>query len=279
MAKHRYELDEKKIARFKKEGRGTGRGKDYKPWLKIQDVSSLGRSTRVFCFKTGREHHCLSDLETGLFFLLDWSEAVTDLREQFPLDRAVTRALAKQMGIKHPRDNRTETDIVMTTDFLVDLRAGSRVRRVALSVKIAAELDKARVIEKQELERRYWQRENVEWYLVTDRDLPKQRIDSLRWLHEMRSLEHFEQPHPDYWNDRCSQFLAQFQRVRGGLIREFLSHLENTCQFKPGEGLTVLRHLAANRLLGLDLDRPFSTGDSISRLTVLAKPQSERRQA
>lgn len=71
MAKHRYELDEKKIARFKKEGRGTGRGKDYKPWLKIQDVSSLGRSTRVFCFKTGREHHCLSDLETGLFFLLD----------------------------------------------------------------------------------------------------------------------------------------------------------------------------------------------------------------
>ncbi len=35
-----------KVEKWIKEGRGTGIGADYLPWLKIQDVSSLGRSTR-----------------------------------------------------------------------------------------------------------------------------------------------------------------------------------------------------------------------------------------
>ena len=29
------------------EGRGNGRGKDYKPWLRVQDVPSQGLASRV----------------------------------------------------------------------------------------------------------------------------------------------------------------------------------------------------------------------------------------
>lgn len=90
MAKRRYCIDEDKLARFLKEGRGQGHGKDYRPWLTVQDVSSLGRSSRIHSCKTDREHHLLSDLETALFLLLDWSGVVTDIREQFPLDRDAT---------------------------------------------------------------------------------------------------------------------------------------------------------------------------------------------
>lgn len=36
-----------KIDKWIKEGPGTGSGADYQPWLKIQDVSSLGWSTRL----------------------------------------------------------------------------------------------------------------------------------------------------------------------------------------------------------------------------------------
>jgi hypothetical protein len=35
-----------------KQDRGTGIGVDYKLWLKIQDVSSKGRSTRLKGIKT-----------------------------------------------------------------------------------------------------------------------------------------------------------------------------------------------------------------------------------
>jgi hypothetical protein len=266
MAKRRYDLDEGKIARYVKEGRGKGQGTAYKPWLKIQDVPSMGRSSRVHGYTTGREHHFLSDLETGLFFILEWSADVTDIREQFPLDRDVTRMLAEQMGITHPCDRRTNTDLVMTTDFLVDVHGGGHM--TARSVKPADELADNRILEKLELERRYWQREGVPWHLVTDRDLPRQRIQNIRWLHEMHSLEHREAPHASYWADRCDQFLHRLGETRCGTISDFLGVLETAEGFGLGEPMTALRHLAAHRVLTFDLEKPFSTKSSITALQI-----------
>ncbi|ADY19410.1 hypothetical protein P4U05_00045 [Bacillus paranthracis] len=42
------------IEKWIKEGRGSGIGINYKTWLKIQDVSSLGRSTRLKGIKMSR---------------------------------------------------------------------------------------------------------------------------------------------------------------------------------------------------------------------------------
>ncbi|MED1517665.1 heteromeric transposase endonuclease subunit TnsA, partial [Bacillus paranthracis] len=74
-----------KIEKWIKEGRGSGIGSEYKPWLKIQDVSSLGRSTRLKGIKTKRQHEFLSDLERNYFYITEYSDLVLDIREQFPL--------------------------------------------------------------------------------------------------------------------------------------------------------------------------------------------------
>ncbi|MFZ6849041.1 TnsA endonuclease N-terminal domain-containing protein [Undibacterium sp. RuRC25W] len=162
MAKRRYGFDEDKIVRFLKEGRGQGSGASYHPWLTLQEVSSLGRSSRIHSRKTGREHHLLSDIETAVFLLLDWSDSVTDIREQFPLDRNETRRIAAEMGVRHPIDTHSQTDIVMTTDFLIDMRTLSGIILIPRSVKPASELDNDRTLEKQEIERRYWQAKGSE---------------------------------------------------------------------------------------------------------------------
>jgi hypothetical protein len=60
-----------------KEGRA-----DYKPWLRIFNVPSLGRSHRLRGIKTGRVLSPTS--RSTLFYLLDWHEAVVEIREQFP---------------------------------------------------------------------------------------------------------------------------------------------------------------------------------------------------
>lgn len=257
VAKRRYSFDEDKLARFLKEGRGQGLGKDYRPWLTIQDVSSLGRSSRIHSRKTDREHHLLSDIETALFLLLDWSNSVIDIREQFPLDRDMTRRIAADMGVRHPVDTQSQTDIVMTTDFVVSVRTGDTVTLVARSVKPASELDKGRTLEKQEIERRYWQIKGVDWGLVTNLDLPAQRIKNLRWLHEMQSLQHMTAPHPDYWDDRCGRFLACLPQATGMSTKQFVRLLESTQGFAIGEALTVIRHLAANKRIAIDLDAKF----------------------
>ena len=279
MARRRYSFDETKLKRFAKEGRGTGHGSDYRPWLQVQDVPSHGRSTRIHSHKTGRQHHLLSDLETGLFLILDWADHVVDIREQFPLDRDVTRMLAAKMGVVHPRDVQTKTDIVMTTDLLVDVRLDGGVSLIALSVKPASKLEGARTLEKLELERRFWARINVPWYLVTERELHAVRIGNLRWLHEMRSLDELKTPHADYWPDRCNRFLGELSRVRGGLIEDFLKHLQQNCEFAAGEAMTVLRHLAANKRIRLDLNREFSAKDRFDVIEIVESNISKRMSA
>ena len=47
MAKRKNNLTEKKIAKKIKEGRGQGIGKDYIPWIKVQDFSSKRRVSMV----------------------------------------------------------------------------------------------------------------------------------------------------------------------------------------------------------------------------------------
>ena len=47
MARSKYDWTQAKFERYVKEGRGKGRGKDYKPWITIQDFPSVGRASRL----------------------------------------------------------------------------------------------------------------------------------------------------------------------------------------------------------------------------------------
>lgn len=71
------------IERKLKDGLGQGFGSDYKPWINIQDVPLLGRSTRLKGTKVPRQHEFLSDLGINYFYLLEYSDSVIDIREQF----------------------------------------------------------------------------------------------------------------------------------------------------------------------------------------------------
>lgn len=264
MAKRKYEFDEQKLARFKKEGRGEGHGIDYKPWLTIQDVPSKGRSSRIPSSKIPREHHLLSDNERGIFLLLDWSDNVVDVREQFPLDRDITRRIAKEMGVAHPMDPRTRTDIVMTTDFLVDKRVGNKIIEIARSVKSKTDLDDPRTIEKQEIERRYWELKNIDWRMYIDTDIPEKRVENLRLLYEMKSFDGLVVPYPDYWQDICTRLMAALNTVHRVQVKKLIKELEFTQGLKAEDIIAAIRHLGANKIITFDLDIPFSTNVFIS---------------
>jgi len=274
MAKRRYSIDEDKIARFVKEGRGLGSGAEYRPWLTVQDVSSRGRSSRIHSCKTGRVHHLLSDMETAVFLLLDWSNVVTDIREQFPLDRVVTRRIATEMGVPHPTDTQSHTDIVMTTDFLVDVQMENGTRQVARSVKPSDELGNDRTLEKQEIERRYWNTNGIDWGLITEQELPSQRVKNLRWLHEMQSLEQMVAPYPGYWEDRCARFLACLPQAVDITIKRFIHRLEDAQGLVTGEGLTVLRHFMAIKRITIDLDAKFDLNAPTTMLRTASPAES-----
>lgn len=266
MAKRRYDFDESKVQRYLAEGRGVGTLASYKPWLTVHDVPSSGRVSRIQGWHSGRIHHLLSDGETGLFLLFDWEDAVADIREQFPLDRDVTRQIAVEIGRPHPHDNHTQTDLVMTTDFLIDAVIDGKACLLARTFKRVEDLDDERTIAKFEIERRYWARSGVDWGIVTDAELPVERVQNLHWLHSMRSLEGTETPYAGYWEDRISTFCSHLAAAAEMSIKGYCRWLEQTLGFQSGEGLTVIRYLLANKRLYMDLDHKF---DPLAKMTSL----------
>lgn len=279
MAKRRYEFDEEKLKRWRAEGRGQGVGREYLPWLTIHDVPSEGRAARVKGWKADRLHHLLSNIEVGLFYLFDWDDRTLDIREQFPLEREVTRAIAVELGVAHPADVRSGVDIVMTTDFLIDVRTPDGPGLLARAVKPSAKLADARTLEKLEIERRYWQRRGVAWALTTEQEVDQTRVENIRWLHEMRDLGGMDAHHPDYWEDRCARVLKSLEHGAEMTVVRFLRWLEETHGFASGEGLTALRHLAANKRLNFDLDTPFDRDALLGKSFREARPAVLRRSA
>jgi hypothetical protein len=183
MARSRQAWTEEKIGKRIADGIGQGSGRDYKPWLKVsRPMTSIGTSNRSGGRTTGRVHHFLSDIERNAFLIYDWADSVVDIREQFPLDRGETRAIADAMGVRHSIYSGSDVPVVMTTDFLLDTVVDGRPMQAARAVKPAAKLADRRVLEKLEIERRYWVQRGVDWGIVTERDLPPVLIENLTWL-------------------------------------------------------------------------------------------------
>ncbi|WP_221410339.1 TnsA endonuclease N-terminal domain-containing protein [Paraburkholderia dinghuensis] len=116
----------------------------------------------------------LSDLKYHYLVALEFSEQVVDIREQFPLlPLAPVQDIALLRGIRYPLYAGTTVPIVMTTDFVVTVKADEgSVREYARTVKYADGLAPgnrlSRTLEKFELEKAFWAQRNVDWKLVTE---------------------------------------------------------------------------------------------------------------
>jgi hypothetical protein len=184
------------------EGRGTGAGADYRPFIQIErsGFQSRGRSHLVFNETIGRFHHLLSDLEL-LIFLWIWSLRPVDCREQFPLqvyeyDPAFplmkarprgTAEIAGSLGFKHPQITKTDPR-VMTTDFLVNFRDATLL---SIHAKYLKEIEEGpeRAQQLRSIERTYWGDRKVRHIVMTETPFTSRlatrmmwAIDGMKWL-------------------------------------------------------------------------------------------------
>ena len=172
----------------KKGSTKTKSSKNYQPFVKVSDISSLGRSHRVFGHKTKRTHHLLSDLELAVFLMFEWHTNIEDIQEQFPLDINVTKQIADSIGVKHP-SHRSELT-TMTTDFyVISKNAKSITHQLALQAKYSTDLEDPRTIEKLEIERRYWEEKSIGFNIITEKDIPKIVTHNIKWLYSSKNIK------------------------------------------------------------------------------------------
>jgi hypothetical protein len=258
MAKRKRRTTRRSIARRLKEGRGKGRLADYKPWLHIQDVPSLGLACRAKGWKTERVHHLLSILELLYFFVLEWSSNVVDIREQYallPLEE--TLAIANSCGIRHPVDPKTRQPIVMTTDFVVTVRHGNTVIDQPRTVKYRDDLFSPRTLEKLEIERRYWEARGKKLKIVTECSIPRVLAQNVQWLHPYRRFQDFTDL-PDLILSLVGSIVVNTLQTRNAPLSDITNSLDDELGVEAGTCLAITRHLIANRVLRVDMLKPIN---------------------
>jgi hypothetical protein len=271
MGRRGYAMTTTKLNRFIRERRGKGEGASYKPWLKVQDVPSRGRSHRVSCLKTGgREMHFLSDHEYAAFLDAWWDSSVLDIREQFPIDIQRTIAIAADLQIKHPRDPRTNVLLTQTTDFLLTIGPLERKTYVALSVKGGKNkehLFNERTLDKLDIERFYWLEENVPWNLVLNAGLNSNRAGNLDWIFQCELwIRASNQPDEDC----IHRVLAKIRERSNQSAGSTCYWLDKKTNCAPGSHMTALRFLFLTRIIEGNLDNCKLHRQALSSIRIVS---------
>ena len=255
------------LARKNAERAGQARwcmGADYEPLHRVQDVRSSGRKSRIPY--QGRVVHLLSDLEVRAFRHFQWEQAVFGIEEQFYLEIEDTTRIAAEAGARHPLVIGTDEPFGMSTDLVVYYHTEDGPRRLARQMKYAKDLELGEAapgrernsvelrLEKLEIERRYWAERNVNWAVLTERELTQART---------RNIEHLlgcelDASRPQgFWESAVGRVRDALVKGDGLRAVDLARRLETEGILDEGDFRTALRHLCATRQVAFDMETLF----------------------
>lgn len=266
MGRKRTKMDKKKIDKLIKEGRGQGKGKEYKPWIDIHSFSSKGIASRIPGLKTGRMHSFMSKLETSYYYILWWSDEVVDIREQYPLlDIEAAWSIAKDLNINYPLEITTKTPIVLTTDFMITVKVKNKEIELARTIKPAKELEKERVIEKLEIERAYFESQGINWGIVTEKEIPEEIVENLNWVYiafELEKMGNLEIEDLNYFALILKERIERNSESISNLTKE----LDKEMKLEQGTAMYLFRHLIAKKMIPINIKEKININKPVKLL-------------
>ncbi len=269
------------IEKMIKEGYGKGMGSDYKPWIRIQDVPSLGRVTRVKGMKTGRQHELLSDMERNYFYILEYCDDVVDIREQYPLlPIEETISIANELGIEHPKNPETNENIVMTTDFLITISNSEVTKEVARTIKSKDDLLNRRILEKFEIERVFWERRGINWAIVTEEEIDKtiaHNISFVQGYKDITNVDSFKQIEISEIKDLIYEFLKRIVDDERSM-RDICSEFDSDMNLEKGSGVSIFKYSIINKIIKINILEKININKKI-KILCMQKEQMKKVEA
>lgn len=171
-----------KLNKWKLDHQRTG---VYKPFITVRQVRKVGRRYWGLCPIQHHHNHLLSDGEYRAYRKLMLDPTCVEVLEQYPLDLDETLNIAIALNLIHPRNYRNNLAYIMTTDFLVTYRPRNNHEfKIAYTFKYFDDIyvedehgnimrQNARTWQKFEIEMQYWQRRNIGYKVITERDATK----------------------------------------------------------------------------------------------------------
>ncbi|CAN5437140.1 TnsA endonuclease N-terminal domain-containing protein [soil metagenome] len=244
--------------------RGLGKGdENHKPFIRPRDFSSSGRVHRLILSKAKNTQVALSDLERNYILLSDFALNVTSVKTQvalLPLE--ATQKIAWDLGIQHPSNGKS--DIVMTTDILLDVAEEGVANQEAISVKPWT-LITDRVIEKFQIEKDYWKSKGVSWTNLTEKELDPIAVNNVLFLRDYRlSKNLYGEQIFDFFKVKKSELINE--RI-GELIRQ--AALVN--RITLNDGRVAFLHLLSKQEITFEITRSFNWERKVNEFNVVSK--------
>ncbi|HEY8890314.1 MAG TPA: TnsA endonuclease C-terminal domain-containing protein [Clostridium sp.] len=243
----------------------------YVPGIKVQDFSSRGRVSRIKGKTTNRIHHLISDLQTNLFYLLDYEESITDIKEHYPLlDLEEVVSDLADIRLDKFIDKKTGEKYVFTTTFVITLKSMSGEKYLALSVRNESELYRDLTLEKLELERRYWNKKRIGWAIITNKDLPMIKVKNIKWLYLGYTDIDFDK------EQYIRQMITSRINLNQFMLKDILSYIDKELLLIVGTSLGVLKNMIIDKELIVNMDIPIDIEMLTSDIIVNFKEVTKR---
>lgn len=136
----------------------------------------------------------------------------------------------------------------MTTDFLITKSDGLHAR----TIKDSDELDNPRVIEKFSIEHAYWSSKDIDWKIVTEKQINRDRALNLQWLYSGETLEDVIRD-PEERRIACRAILDLVDE-NGRLPTNSIAPFEETFHLRAGSAVSIYKSLIINGDISPDLN-------------------------
>lgn len=242
---------------------GIGEKEAYSSFIKPRDFSANSRVHRLMGHIIKRMYVLLSDLERSFFYYFDFSDRVIDIREQYPLlPLEKTQSIAAECQVKHPQNERGE-DVVMTTDLVLTIQRGDHEELLAVSIKPSSKLN-SRTIEKMQIEKQYWNDQDIKWLILTERQLNKIQSNNITFLRDFFNKENIE-------SDYSAPILKALkeQKINSDVIlRDFIDSVSRSLRITEGDARRSFHHLLATKQVRFDYTKSFNFNLRLGELNI-----------
>lgn len=125
-------------------------------------------------------------------------------------------------------------------------------QQVARTVKSSSELEKKSILERLEIERRYWTTKNIEWGIITQKEILTVMAKNIEWIHQ--SLDTYEErglaKEKLY---QLAEILVYELRNSNTSIRKITANFDKENNVDVGTGLFIFKHLLATKQITTDM--------------------------
>ncbi len=233
-------------------GLSKNQKEEYIPGIKIGDFASKGRISRIRGKTTNRVQYLLSDVETNLFYILDYNQHVTDIKEHYPLlDLQDVVTDLSDIRLDKFKDKKTGEQYTFTTTFVITIKSTVGEKYMALSVRNETELYRDLTLEKLELERRYWNKKGVQWAIITNKDIPIIKVKNIKWLYLGKTEMGFDKER--YIRRMITSKINSNQCS----LKAILSNIDDELLLTVGTSLGVLKNMIIDKEILVNIDIPI----------------------